>query len=888
MVNPEHLTEATNDAEDKENATTALQGPNEAIPIEDRSRARNRKSDLIYGIQHAPPIYLCVILGLQDILWTARLAQASANPCPAGSGSEAHELHVRQVVYPTSELGPAPTDARAKERTYPCVKHAEAAATTTTSTPAPTSPVLPADTLPPRSSNNSDDTPNTAPGHTRTTERRQLEQRGRSKSREGRVEEEEKLEDSTTRLAEKWLHWQSHQLGVPIRHRLNHTEKRIGDSQLTVDGLPTSTAVPPSSSSTAAITTTMGITRITHAKNEVYTRPPRKLWCVEADPSVHERTLMQQGLDPAVSRWAVGLIVQRIESQGRCLRECSDLASSAAATAAVEDAGGRRFSALSFQQLLMALAGALSLSMTLAEVICARVSDNIRSTIFSSTLFMCGLCTILQSAIGVRLPIFQGASNSFLLPLLALRSVPSWQCAVVRSPVSGFNSSFHNVSSNEMSDDTVHETAMLWKLRQLQGSLVVTSFLQFLLGITGTLGFLMRFIGPITVVPTISLIGLSLFKVVLLYAPTQWGITILTIGLIIVFTIFMKEIHVPLPSYTRQTGCTMTRFPLFKVFPIILSVMIVWFLCYVLTMTNVFPPDKLHPSYFARTDVRKQLLRTSPWVYFPYPGQYGTPSFNAGAFIGMIAATIASTLESIGDYYACAKVCYVPPPPKHAINRGIALEGFGSMISGLLGTAHGTTSYSGNIGAIGITKVASRRVFYVAGVLTIILSIIGKVAAVLVSIPHPILGGVQSVIFGILAAIGLSGLQFVDLSSSRNLIIVGISMFLGLLLPEWISRSPRAINSGNAQFDQVLTVFLGTPMFIGGVIALILDNVAPGTIEERGLHAWQTVSEDSARFITVYDLPMWITNVVNRFKVSRYLPFLPVQRSPEQNKDYNE
>ena len=71
----------------------------------------------------------------------------------------------------------------------------------------------------------------------------------------------------------------------------------------------------------------------------------------------------------------------------------------------------------------------------------------------------------------------------------------------------------------------------------------------------------------------------------------------------------------------------------------------------------------------------------------------------------MMAGVLASTMESIGDYYACARLSGAPPPPTHAINRGIAIEGIGCMLAALWGTGNGTTSYSQNIAALGITKV---------------------------------------------------------------------------------------------------------------------------------------------------------------------------------------
>ncbi len=73
--------------------------------------------------------------------------------------------------------------------------------------------------------------------------------------------------------------------------------------------------------------------------------------------------------------------------------------------------------------------------------------------------------------------------------------------------------------------------------------------------------------------------------------------------------------------------------------------------------------------------------------------------------MAFIVATLVSTFESMGDYYACAAACEVPPPPKHAVNRGIAIEGFASMLSGLLGACHATTTYSEIVGIVAITKV---------------------------------------------------------------------------------------------------------------------------------------------------------------------------------------
>jgi len=88
-----------------------------------------------------------------------------------------------------------------------------------------------------------------------------------------------------------------------------------------------------------------------------------------------------------------------------------------------------------------------------------------------------------------------------------------------------------------------------------------------------------------------------------------------------------------------------------------------------------------------------------------FTGQWGLPTVSLSSVLGMMAGVLASTMESIGDYYACARLSGAPPPPTHAINRGIAVEGVGCILAALWGSGNGTTSYSQNIAALGITRV---------------------------------------------------------------------------------------------------------------------------------------------------------------------------------------
>ena len=78
----------------------------------------------------------------------------------------------------------------------------------------------------------------------------------------------------------------------------------------------------------------------------------------------------------------------------------------------------------------------------------------------------------------------------------------------------------------------------------------------------------------------------------------------------------------------------------------------------------------------------------------------------------------------------------------------------------------------------------------------VILAVFGKFGALFATTPEPIIGGVFIIMFGMVTAVGLSSLQFVDLNSTRNLFVLGFSIFIGLVVPKWVKQNDDAINTG--------------------------------------------------------------------------------------------
>lgn len=207
--------------------------------------------------------------------------------------------------------------------------------------------------------------------------------------------------------------------------------------------------------------------------------------------------------------------------------------------------------------------------------------------------------------------------------------------------------------------------------------------------------------------------------------------------------------------------------------------------------------------------------------------------------------------------------------------RGIFVEGLSCVLDGIFGTGNGSTSSSPNIGVLGITKVGSRRVIQYGAALMLALGMIGKFSALFASLPDPVLGALFCTLFGMITAVGLSNLQFIDLNSSRNLFVLGFSIFFGLVLPSYLRQNPLV--TGITGVDQVLNVLLTTAMFVGGCVAFILDNTIPGTPEERGIRKWKKgVGKGSKSLdgMESYDLPFGM-NVIKKYKCFSYLPISP-------------
>ncbi|ENZ35161.1 xanthine permease [Clostridium butyricum 60E.3] len=206
-------------------------------------------------------------------------------------------------------------------------------------------------------------------------------------------------------------------------------------------------------------------------------------------------------------------------------------------------------------------------------------------------------------------------------------------------------------------------------------------------------------------------------------------------------------------------------------------------------------------------------VKEASWISFPKIFQYGV-DFNFKYVIPFIPAYLVTTIETVGSLKAISQVSGIEDDPKR-IGKGVLSDGVGSAIAGCLGTFP-NTSFSQNVGIIPLTKVASRYVAIMAGILLVILGLLPKFAALINIMPQPVLGGVGIVMFGTVAAAGIQTLSSVKLTN-KNLLVIATSIGLGL----GVTFRPEILSS----LPEWMTMIFSSGISTGTIVALVLNII---------------------------------------------------------------
>ena len=463
------------------------------------------------------------------------------------------------------------------------------------------------------------------------------------------------------------------------------------------------------------------------------------------------------------------------------------------------------------------------------------------ATLISSVMLCSGIATLLQSTFGSRLPIIQGVSFSFIAAFIAIIAQVHSDNVVDWSEFLAGETNRAKLMPLKNQWEAIGATGM----RTIAGAIIIGGVMEAVVGFSGLMGLIRKFLSPVVVGPVIMLIGLALYAVGAPYAASNWYVSIATMALIITFSLVLSR-----------------RVKFLQMFPMLSAIVIVVTVCYILTISGFIGSENaafvdtsaIGRSDWLRVDMREappQIKSWAPWGLPAFLFPWGLPEFKTAAVVAVLAGYLASMIESFGDYHACKNMAGAGDPTPREISRGIAFEGVGCTLTGLLG-GFSSTSYSENIGLVGLTKVGSRYVVQVGSFVLIFLGLFGKFGAVAAAIPKPVVGGLYCTLFGLIAAVGVRQFARADLSSERNLLVGGFALFMGLSVPYYFSGQGGATGPDDvawmpAGVRGVVLAIGATGMAVAAILGLVLDNIIPGTKEERGLkHAPGVLAPEAA------------------------------------------
>ena len=284
-------------------------------------------------------------------------------------------------------------------------------------------------------------------------------------------------------------------------------------------------------------------------------------------------------------------------------------------------------------------------------------------------------------------------------------------------------------------------------------------------------GFIARLFPPVVVGPVIMLIGLSLASTGVNMAKENWLLAILALITTVIVSLFGKG--------------------LLRLIPIFSGIVVGYVAAIVMGLIDFQP------------------VVDAAWFAMP---AFVRPEFSWEAVIFMLPVAIAPVIEHIGDVYAINEVAgkdFVKDPGLHRTMLG---DGLACAAAALIGGPPVTT-YSEVTGAISLTKIADPAVIRIAAVVGILFSVLGKVSAILKTIPSAVLGGIMLLLFGTIASVGINSLvkNKIDMGDTRNLVIVSLILTLG-------------IGGAELTFGNFTIGGIGLAALVGVILNLVIPN----------------------------------------------------------------
>ena len=450
-----------------------------------------------------------------------------------------------------------------------------------------------------------------------------------------------------------------------------------------------------------------------------------------------------------------------------------------------------RLAALGLQHVLVMYAGAVAVPLIIGRAL--KLSPEQVAYLISADLFCCGIVTLIQSLgatqwFGIRMPVMMGVSFASVAPMVAMANT----------------------------------TPGAPGAQLIFGAIIGAGFLSMLLA--PLMSRMLRFFPPVVTGTIIAVIGISLMRIGINWifgnpfgptapnivnpehakwltdvgsmanatvapaagasAPLAAVVPAIPKGLAIVGT-------VPNPNYAPTSGIWVASIVLVSI--LLIAKFAKGFIGNISVLLGIVIGGVVAT---ASGMMNFSKVANAKWFDLVLPFQFGMPVFDPVLILTMTLVMVVVMIESTGMFLALGDMTN-RPVSQADLTRGLRADGLGTLIGGIFNTFP-YTSFSQNVGLVGVTGVKSRFVCVAGGLILLALGLVPKMAALVESLPTVVLGGAGLVMFGMVAATGIRILAAVDFKGNRhNLFIVAVSIGIGmipLIAPNFKQWMPHGIH----------------------------------------------------------------------------------------------
>jgi NCS2 family nucleobase:cation symporter-2 len=430
--------------------------------------------------------------------------------------------------------------------------------------------------------------------------------------------------------------------------------------------------------------------------------------------------------------------------------------------------------ALGLQHVLVMYAGAIAVPLIVGRAL--KLSPEQVAMLISADLFACGIVTLIQSLgmthwFGIRLPVMMGVTFAAVGPMVAFaNAMPGVDGA-----------------------------------RAIFGAIIGAGIISMLLA--PVVSKLLRFFPPVVTGTIIAIIGISLMRVGVGWAmggPANLAQSVDVPKLVAMVDTAKAaaagapamKLPGPIPMVNNMNYGALDNLAIAAAVLIFILLLVKYAKGFVANISVLLGIVAGCVVAMALGKMNFDKVGKANWFDVVTPFAFGAPTFDIVMILTMTLVMIVVMIESTGMFLALSDITgkKITQPELAA---GLRTDGLGTLIGGIFNTFP-YTSFSQNVGLVGVTGVKSRWVCVAGGVIMVVLGMLPKMAAAVEAIPQFVLGGAGLVMFGMVTATGIRILSSVDYKGNRhNLYIVALSVGFGLIplvAPRWSQHMAHSLH----------------------------------------------------------------------------------------------